>query len=101
MKKKTIGTLKVPRISVFRSNKHIYVQVIDDVNHHTLLSDSSKKKYNFKIPKTQIASKLGLILGEKAKKIGIYNFFFDINGYFYHGRVKALADGLRKTGLKF
>ncbi|MGX7590503.1 50S ribosomal protein L18 [Candidatus Karelsulcia muelleri] len=101
MKTKKIGTLKRPRISVFRSNKHIYVQIIDDVNHHTLLSDSSKKKYNLKITKTQMARKIGMILGEQAKNIGIYNFFFDRNGYLYHGRVKALADGLRKTGLKF
>ncbi|MGX7592894.1 50S ribosomal protein L18 [Candidatus Karelsulcia muelleri] len=99
-----IGNLKRPRISVFRSNKHIYVQIIDDVNHQTLLTYSSltltltltKTK-----SKTKIARKIGMILGEKAKKIGIYKLVFDRNGYLYHGRVKALADGLRKTGLKF
>ncbi|MGX7591071.1 50S ribosomal protein L18 [Candidatus Karelsulcia muelleri] len=96
-----IGNLKRPRISVFRSNKHIYVQIIDDVNHQTLLSSSSKKKSNLKITKTKMASKIGMILGEKAKKIGIYKLVFDRNGYLYHGRVKALAEGLRKTGLKF
>jgi large subunit ribosomal protein L18 len=106
MKPKKKGTLKRPRLSVFRSNKHISVQIIDDVNHHTLLSDSSqsdyyKKKYNLKITKTKIARKIGIILGEKAKQIGIYNLVFDRNGYLYHGRVKALAEGLRKTGLKF
>ncbi|MGX7590925.1 50S ribosomal protein L18 [Candidatus Karelsulcia muelleri] len=89
------------RISVFRSNKHIYVQIIDDVNHQTLLSYSSKNKSNLKITKTKIARKIGMILGEKAKKIGIYKLVFDRNGYLYHGRVKALAEGLRKTGLKF
>ncbi|MGX7591501.1 50S ribosomal protein L18 [Candidatus Karelsulcia muelleri] len=88
-----------PRISVFRSNKHIYVQIIDDVNHQTLLSDYSNS--NLKITKTKMARKIGMILGEKAKKIGIYKLVFDRNGYLYHGRVKALAEGLRKTGLKF
>ncbi|MGX7592348.1 50S ribosomal protein L18 [Candidatus Karelsulcia muelleri] len=101
MKKKIFGNLKRPRISVFRSNKHIYVQIIDDVTHQTLLSYSSKKKSNVKITKTKMARKIGMILGEKAKKIGIYKLVFDINGYLYHGRVKALAEGLRKTGLKF
>ncbi|MGX6961018.1 MAG: 50S ribosomal protein L18 [Candidatus Karelsulcia muelleri] len=101
MKQKQIGTLKRPRISVFRSNKHIYVQIIDDVNHHTLLSYSSQKKDNLKITKTKMARKIGMILGEKAKTIGIYNLVFDRNGYLYHGRVKALAEGLRTTGLKF
>ncbi|UOQ27793.1 50S ribosomal protein L18 [Candidatus Karelsulcia muelleri] len=92
---------KRPRISVFRSNKQIYVQIIDDVNHQTLLSYSSKKKSNLKITKTKMARKIGMILGEKAKKRGIYKLVFDRNGYLYHGRVKALAEGLRKTGLKF
>lgn len=102
-----IGNLKRPRISVFRSNKHIYVQIIDDVNHQTLLTYSSllltltKTKSNLKITKTKIARKIGMILGEKAKKIGIYKLVFDRNGYLYHGRVKALAEGLRKTGLNF
>ncbi|MGX7591645.1 50S ribosomal protein L18 [Candidatus Karelsulcia muelleri] len=93
--------LKRPRISVFRSNKHIYVQIIDDVNHHTLLSSSSKKKSNLKITKTKMARKIGMILGEKAKQIGIYKLVFDRNGYLYHGRIKALAEGLRQTGLIF
>ncbi|MGX7593607.1 50S ribosomal protein L18 [Candidatus Karelsulcia muelleri] len=93
--------LKRPRISVFRSNKHIYVQIIDDVNHHTLLSSSSKKNSNLKITKTKIARKIGMILGEKAKQIGIYKLVFDRNGYLYHGRIKALAEGLRQTGLIF
>ncbi|MGX7590355.1 50S ribosomal protein L18 [Candidatus Karelsulcia muelleri] len=88
-----------PRISVFRSNKHIYVQIIDDVNHHTLLSYYSNS--NLKITKTKMARKIGMILGEKAKKLGIYKLVFDRNGYLYHGRVKALAEGLRTTGLKF
>ncbi|MGX7592488.1 50S ribosomal protein L18 [Candidatus Karelsulcia muelleri] len=101
MKNKIFGNLKRPRISVFRSNKHIYVQIIDDLTHQTLLSYSSKKKSNVKITKTKMARKIGMILGEKAKKIGIYKLVFDRNGYLYHGRVKALAEGLRKTGLKF
>ncbi|MGX7590786.1 50S ribosomal protein L18 [Candidatus Karelsulcia muelleri] len=103
MSNKVIPYMKKPRtrISVFRSNKHIYVQIIDDVNHQTLLSDYSKKNSHLKIPKTKLASKIGMILGEKAKTIGIYKLVFDRNGYLYHGRVKALAEGLRKTGLKF
>ncbi len=96
-----IGNLKRPRISVFRSNKHIYVQIIDDVNHQTLLTYSSLTLTKTKITKTKIARKIGMILGEKAKRIGIYKLVFDRNGYFYHGRVKAIAEGLRKTGLKF
>ncbi|MGX7592757.1 50S ribosomal protein L18 [Candidatus Karelsulcia muelleri] len=100
---KQMGTLKRPRLSVFRSNKHIYVQIIDDVNHHTLLSYSSKNKHqdNIHMTKTKRASQIGLILGEKAKTRGIYKLWFDRNGYLYHGRVKALAEGLRTTGLNF
>lgn len=93
------GTADRPRMTVFRSNKGIYVQLIDDDAGHTLLSaayDSDEK-----ITKTEQAAKLGKSIAEKAKEAGIEEVVFDRNGYLYHGRVKAMADAARKSGLKF
>ena len=97
------GTKTSPRLSVFRSNKEIYVQLIDDSNGSTIAASSSSDK-NFdksKANKTEIASLVGKDIAEKAIKKGIKKVSFDRSGYLYHGRVKSLADGAREGGLKF
>jgi len=97
------GTKTSPRLSVFRSNKEIYVQLIDDSNGSTIAASSSSDK-NFaksKANKTEIASLVGKDIAEKAIKKGIDKVSFDRAGYLYHGRVKSLADGAREGGLKF
>ena len=95
------GTAAKPRLSVFRSNKEISVQLIDDISGKTLVAISSKGLKDVKGTKTEIAAVVGKALAEKASKAGIENIAFDRNGYLYHGRVKALADGAREGGLKF
>lgn len=93
------GTADRPRMTVFRSNKGIYVQLIDDMEGHTLISASSNPEE--KSTKIEQAVKVGKMIAEKAKEAGIENVVFDRNGYLYHGRVKALADAARESGLKF
>ena len=97
------GTKEQPRLSVFRSNKEIYAQLVDDVNGSILASSSSIEKEfsKSKLDKTKMAAYVGKSLAEKAVKIGIKNVSFDRSGYLYHGRVKSLADGAREGGLKF
>ncbi len=97
------GSAERPRMSVFRSNKEIYVQLVDDMEGKTLLAASSSDKgiASEKGNKTEIANKVGKLIAEKAKEAGIETVVFDRNGYLYHGRVKALADGAREEGLKF
>ena len=97
------GTADIPRVSVFRSNRHVFVQIVDDARGRTLVSTEIKsaKKGATKGNKTEIAAKIGESLAEKAKEAGITKVVFDRGGYKYHGRVKAFADGLRKGGLKF
>ncbi len=99
VRKKIEGTPERPRICVFRSNKHIYAQIIDDVNQKTLAShsDSGEGKAN----KTEKAKQVGLELGKKAVANKIQFVVFDRSGYKYHGRIKALADGLREAGVNF
>ena len=102
--RKTVkGTPERPRMSVFRSNKQIYVQLIDDLNGVTLVSASSREKgiEGEKMTKTEQAKKVGTLIAEKAKAAGIETVVFDRNGYLYHGRVKSLAEAARKGGLKF
>lgn len=94
------GTPEQPRLSVFRSNKEIYAQLIDDVHGKTLAASSSKKMAD-KVTKSEKAAMVGKDLAEKAIKAGITTCAFDRNGYLYHGRVKSLADGAREGGLKF
>lgn len=101
IRKKISGTPDRPRLSVFRSNKFIYAQLIDDTNAHTLCAVSSKDAENSKGTKTEQASHIGKLLAEKAKASNIETVVFDRGGYRYHGRVKALADGAREAGLKF
>lgn len=97
------GTANRPRAVVFKSNKHIFVQLIDDEKHKTILSSKvvSGGKSKMKGNKTEKAGEIGKIVAEKAKAAGIKEVVFDRGGYKYHGRVKAVADGLRAGGLKF
>ena len=96
---KISGTAARPRMSVFRSNKQIYVQVIDDLAGKTLVSASSKNITDG--TKIEIASKVGAEIAQKAIAAGITEVVFDRNGYLFHGRVKSLADAARNGGLKF
>ena len=97
------GTLTAPRLSVFRSNKEIYAQLIDDVSGKTLCASSSREKeiITAEGSKKDISSLVGKTLAEKAVKLGVSKVSFDRAGYLYHGRVKSLADGAREGGLKF
>jgi large subunit ribosomal protein L18 len=103
IRKKISGTADIPRLAVFRSNKQIYVQVIDDLNGVTLLSASSKEKEvaGKTGKKSEQAASVGKLLATKCKEKGIQNVVFDRSGYKYHGRVKSLADAAREGGLKF
>jgi len=95
------GTTSNPRLSVFRSNKEISVQLIDDVSGNTLVAASSRSKDIAKGNNIEVAAAVGKAIAEKAQKNGIETCSFDRNGYLYHGRIKALADGAREAGLKF
>lgn len=96
------GTASQPRLTVFRSNKEIYAQLVNDENGSTIVSVSSMEKaIKAKGTKSEVATEVGKAIAEKAKKAGIDTVAFDRNGYLYHGRVKALADGAREGGLKF
>ncbi len=97
------GTSVRPRMSVFRSNKQIYVQLIDDANGQTLVSASSSEKelQDAKVNKIDQAKEVGKLVAKKAKDKGIESVVFDRNGYLYHGRVKSLAEAAREEGLKF
>jgi len=102
IRKVVTGTTEKPRLSVFRSNKDIYVQMIDDTSGKTLLAFSSRdKEVKAKGGKVEVAGAVGKLFGEKAIDAGIKTCAFDRNGYLYHGRVKALAEAARKAGLKF
>ena len=98
IRKKVSGTLQRPRLSVFRSNKEIYAQLIDDINGNTLASASSLLA---KGSKMEQAIEVGKLIAENAKKVGVDTVVFDRGGFLYHGRVKALADSARNEGLKF
>lgn len=97
------GTPERPRMSVFRSNKDIYVQIIDDVNSKTLVGVSSKTKgiAEQKVTKTEKSVLVGKLIAERALELNIQTVVYDRNGYLYHGRVKALAEAAREGGLKF
>lgn len=103
IRKKISGTQDVPRLNVFRSNKHIEVQLIDDINQHTLVSASTKEKVlNIQNGGNVEAAKLiGKIIAERAQAKGLKKVVFDRGGYLYHGRVKALAEAAREAGLEF
>lgn len=95
------GTASTPRVSVFRSNKAIYAQLIDDVAGVTLASISSKDLAKSEGTKTDQSKAVGLELAKVASGKGVTSVVFDRNGYMYHGRIKALAEGAREGGLKF
>ncbi len=102
IRKVVSGTEARPRLSVFRSNKEIYAQIVDDVTGKTLAAASSRDKdINSKGNKTEVATLVGKSIGEKATKAGVKTISFDRGGYLYHGRVKSLAEGAREAGLKF
>ena len=99
IRKRISGTAERPRMSVFRSNKQIYVQIINDLTGTTLASASSLGMET--MPKKDQAAKVGELTAKKTQEVGIDKIVFDRNGYLYHGRVKALADAAREGGLKF
>jgi large subunit ribosomal protein L18 len=102
--RKTVnGTAERPRMTVYRSNKQIYVQLVDDLSGKTLISASSRvdEGEETKSNKIEQAERVGKLVAEKAKSAGIESVVFDRNGYLYHGRVKSLAEAARKGGLKF
>ena len=99
---KVSGTPETPRLNVFRSEKHIYAQLIDDVNGVTVCSANTvEKSFEGLGSNKEAAKKVGLTIAERAKAKGIENVVFDRGGYIYHGRVKELADGAREGGLVF
>ena len=103
VRKVVSGTEARPRLSVFRSNKEIYAQVVDDVTGKTISAASSRDKdiSSAKGTKSEIAALVGKAVAEKALKAGVETISFDRGGYQYHGRVKSLAEGAREAGLKF
>ncbi|BDV02622.1 MAG: 50S ribosomal protein L18 [Candidatus Hepatoplasma vulgare] len=100
IRKKISGTVERPRISVFKSNKYFYVQIIDDVNGKTLASSSSKT-LKLKDLNIETATKVGKDLVRKMKELKIENVVFDRSGYIYHGKIKAFCETLREEGIKF
>ncbi|PVW13370.1 50S ribosomal protein L18 [Marixanthomonas spongiae] len=103
IRKTVSGTAERPRLAVFRSNKEIYAQLIDDVNGVTITAASSRDKDidASKVNKSEAAKLVGKAIAEKAQKAGVETVAFDRGGYLYHGRVKSLAEGAREGGLKF
>ena len=103
IRKVVSGTEVRPRLAVFRSNKEIYAQVVDDVTGKTISAASSRDKdiSTAKVTKSEAAKLVGKVLAEKALKAGVETIAFDRGGYLYHGRVKSLAEGAREGGLKF
>ncbi len=105
VRKKVFGTPERPRLAVYRSNKHIYAQIIDDTKGHTLVSASTlDKELRGKLEKTwnrEAAREVGKLIGKRALEKGIKKVVFDRGGYKYHGRVKELAEGAREAGLEF
>ena len=101
VRRKIEGTSSVPRLSVFKSNKAIYAQVIDDSKNHTVVSVSSVELDKKSTVKIETSKAVGKKLAERAIAAGINSIVFDRNGYLYHGNVKALAEGARQGGLNF
>lgn len=103
VRKNIFGTAERPRLSVYRSNKEIYAQIIDDTNGKTLVTASSREKELAaeKASKSEMSTLVGKKVAEKALAAGVETVIFDRNGFVYHGRIKALAEGAREGGLKF
>jgi large subunit ribosomal protein L18 len=105
VRKKVVGTSIRPRLSVFKSAKHVYAQIIDDTVGNTLVASASTEKAIQEEKdlngKCAVAKAVGILVGKRAKDKGIEKVVFDRNGYLYHGRVKAISDGAREAGLNF
>jgi large subunit ribosomal protein L18 len=103
IRKKISGSAQKPRLSVFRSNRDIYVQLIDDENGVTLASASSRQAdiAAQKVNKVEVGKLVGAAIARKSGELGIQDVVFDRSGYIYHGRIKAVAEGAREGGLKF
>ena len=102
IRKKINGLETKPRLAIYKSNKNIYVQAIDDLNHKTIATSSSlSKDLKTENLSLETAKKVGELMGDKLKELGISEAVFDRGGYIYHGRVKALADAIREKGIKF
>ena len=105
IRKSIFGTQQRPRLSIFRSAKHIYAQIIDDTTGHTLVSVSTVEQLVKEFPeyknKISVAILVGKLVAERATERGIKKVVFDRNGFLYHGRVKAVSDGAREAGLDF
>ena len=105
IRKSIFGTQQRPRLSIFRSAKHIYAQIIDDATGHTLVSVSTLEQLVKESPeyknKISVAILIGKLVAERASERGIKKVVFDRNGFLYHGRVKAVSDGAREAGLDF
>lgn len=105
IRKKVFGTTERPRLSVFRSNRGMYAQLIDDLSGHTLVAagtnDSDKRGELAELDKMEQAREVGKLLAERAREEGIEKVVFDRNGFIYHGRVAAVAEGAREAGLQF
>jgi large subunit ribosomal protein L18 len=101
VRKKLEGTSERPRLSVFRSNKGIYAQIIDDSKGHTIVAASSVEIDKKGVINMTISKSVGQKVAEKAVASGVTTIVFDRNGYLYHGNIKALAEGAREGGLKF
>jgi large subunit ribosomal protein L18 len=105
IRKKVVGTAERPRLTVFRSAKHVYSQIVDDTKGVTLVAAASNEKEVQGTPdlgnKVAVATRVGKLLAERAMGQGIKSVVFDRNGFMYHGRVKAISDGAREAGLIF
>lgn len=104
VRKKIQGTVERPRLSVYRSSKHMYAQIIDDVNGKTIAAASTQDKELKEIANggnVDAAQQVGTLIAKRAKENGIEKVVFDRGGYLYHGRIQALADAARKAGLEF
>jgi len=101
IRKNISGNAETPRMSVYRSNKDIYVKIIDDIEGKTLVSTSSQKIDKKGLNKTDLSKKVGEEIAKIAIEKGINNVVFDRNGYLYHGRIKVAAEAAREAGLKF
>ena len=104
IRSRVVGSAERPRLSVFRSSKHIYAQVIDDLRGVTLAAASSREDLATRVEgkgKTAVSTAVGKLVAERAREKGVEKVCFDRGGYLYHGRVKALADGARAGGLNF
>jgi large subunit ribosomal protein L18 len=101
IRKRVRGTPAQPRLTVYRSNKHIYAQVIDDLAGHTLAAASSQDADAGAGKKGEVAKAVGKLVAERARSAGVETVSFDRGGFRFHGRIKALADAARETGLKF